>query len=100
MSCFYHFLTSSHPHSLTPPHSLMTTETLPLANAKSTYQPVEVPLIFNDLKKNLTLKDVLHSLTTLNTAFDHTVGRLEARVAQERDRITHINTRTAICLSE
>jgi hypothetical protein len=65
--------------------------------AQSNCHPVEVPLVFNDLKHNLTLEDTLHALKQLQAAFDHTMGRIEARVADERARLSHINARTAIC---
>jgi hypothetical protein len=71
----------------------MTTEIV----AQSNTSPVEVPLVFNDLKQNLTLEDTLHALSQLQAAFDYTFNRLEARVTEERARLTHINARTAVC---
>mgnify|MGYP003386510540 CR=1 FL=1 len=68
--------------------------------AHSNSQPVAVPLVFNDLKQHLTLEDTLHALSQLQAAFDHTFDRLEARVTEERARLTHINARTAVCHGE
>lgn len=65
--------------------------------AQSNTHPVEVPLVFNDLKQNLTLEDTLHALTQLQSVFDHTFDRLESRVSQEKARLAHINARTAVC---
>lgn len=74
----------------------MATEILSQTN----HNPVEVPLVFNDLKQNLTLEDTLHALTQLQEAFDHTMYRLESRVADEKARLTNINARTAVCLGK
>lgn len=74
----------------------MATEILSQTN----HNPVEVPLVFNDLKQNLTLEETLHALTQLQEAFDHTMNRLESRVADEKARLTNINARTAVCLGK
>lgn len=65
--------------------------------AQSNSQPFEVPLVFNDLKRPLAIQDTLQALERLQTAFDHTVQRLETRIKEERDHLAHINARTAVC---